>query len=212
MAYVYAVRVHEVEGSRARVVELCEKTGGSYVICRETDASRTHFQGWIRCELKDQALRKRLKAAFPEAVGNKGYSLTAVKDFEAYSRYVLKGTEKDIAEVVCHCGIDLSEDVLRREHKLYWDVHRKTAGKGNRAVVDEVVEWARAQAIPRHEMVDRVVERIAEVLVSRKKGCDVYRTTMYANNVLMLLDDSFKDSFCDEVKNKLNYMYNGISR
>lgn len=186
MANIYAVRVHELADTiSARVVDFCQAAGGSYLVVRETDATRTHYQGWIRCDVKPQALRARLKKAFPECVGNRSYSLTAVKDYESYHRYLLKGTESEMPHVVAYQGIELNDETIAAQHRAYWSMHGKPS-KSNRAILDEVEEWVAAQKWTDIEQQKyEVAEHICDVITSRKKGLNtfyaraVYNTVMY---------------------------------
>lgn len=200
MANVYAIRVHELGGDfRGRVVSFVEATGGSYVVARETDATREHFQGWLRCDVKPQTLRVRFKKAFPECVGNKSYSISAVKDFDAYSRYVLKGTREEVAQVVCYRGIELSADYLQQQHRAYWSKAEKP-GKSNRSLVEEVHEWVCEQS----ETVDRrtIARRVCDTLAARKRGINTFYVRSIVNTVQWLTQYEAREIICDEISNK----------
>lgn len=203
MANVYAIRVHELDiTSASRVRSFCESTGGSYVVARETDASRVHYQGWIRCDIKSQALRARLKKAFPECVGNKGYSLTAVKDFEKYSRYILKGTPEELAVVIAYYGIELNEETLASEHRAYWSTHSKP-GKSNRGIVEEVEEWVKSQewTDDRNKLYE-VAERVCDTITARKRSLPLYYVRGVVNTLMYRNDANTRKEFLREVISK----------
>lgn len=201
MANVYAVRFHLGDDARDRVIALCERTGGSYVIARETDASRPHYQGWIRTDIKEGTLRPRIKKAFPECVGNKGYSLGKVRDFESYSRYVLKGTKEEVADVVCYCGLQITPEYLANEHRAYWSKAEKP-GKSNRAIVEEVHEWVVEQKKVREVTRRDIAARVCDTLVARKKALSTFHVRGVVNTVAYLTDMTSREIILDEIVNK----------
>lgn len=204
MANVYAVRIHELaDGSRDRLRVFTQGIDGSYIFAREVDATRAHYQGWVRCDVKPQALRARLKKTFPECVGNKGYSITQVKDFEAYSRYILKGTREEMAVIVAHCGIEVSDEFLASEHRAYWSTRADRPERSNRAIVDEVEEWARAQAWDHvDEHVYDVAQKVADVITGKKKGLSVFYARSVVNTVMYRQSDAFKRDIIHEIISK----------
>lgn len=202
MANVYAIRIHELaDDCRRRVIDFCESISGSYVLARETDAARVHYQGWIRTDWKSPRLRSRLKKAFPECIGNKGYSLSCVKNEEAYARYTLKGTKETMADVVCYSGIKIDEEHLAKEHRIYWSRAEKP-GKSNRSLVEEVHEWAvetaRKKEIGRHDIARRICETQAE----RRKPINVMYVRGVTNTVQWLLSMESQEIILEEIVNR----------
>lgn len=202
MANVYAIRIHDLaDDFRRRVSSFFEGTGGSYVVARETDASRAHFQGWVRCDLKDQALRARLKKSFPECVGNKGYSISKVKDEEAYGRYILKGTKEAIADVVCFHGLTVTEEFLMNEHRAYWSRAEKPS-KSNRSMIEEVHEWTVEKMKEAHVSREDIARRICETLAARKKSISVFHVRGMTNTIEWLCDRDRQELILQEIVNK----------
>lgn len=202
MANVYAIRIHELaDDFRRRVVAFVEGTGGSYVVARETDANRNHYQGWVRCDVKPQAIRARLKKAFPECVGNKAYSISAVKDFEAYSRYILKGTKEACADVVCACGLEITQEYLVNEHRAYWSRAEKP-GKSNRNLVEEVHEWVVERQQTGRVCRRDIAQRVCDVITSRKKALNTFYARSVVNTVAYLSDMDAREIILDEIANK----------
>lgn len=202
MTNVYALRVHELADDFARrVTSFVQDAGGSYVVARETDANRVHFQGWLRSDIKPQALRARFKKAFPECVGNKGYSICAVKDFEAYSRYILKGTKETMADVVCYQGLEVTEQFLMNEHRAYWSRNEK-AGKSNRSVIEEVHEWVIEQKCHRGVTRRDIAEKVCNVMTARKKALNTFYVRGVVNTIAYLSDTTMKEIILDEIVNK----------
>lgn len=202
MSNVYAIRIHELaDDCRSRVIAFVQGCAGSHVVARETDANRIHYQGWLRCDIKPQALRVRLKKTFPECVGNKGYSISAVKDFEAYARYILKGTKDSMADVVSACGLEVNEEYLQNEHRAYWSRAEKP-GKSNRSIVEEVHEWI-VERKQTHDVCRRdIAERVCEVLTSRKKPLNTFYVRSVVNTVAYLSDRDMREIILDEIVNK----------
>lgn len=202
MANVYALRIHELaDDCRRRVIALCESTGGSYVVAREADAARPHFQGWIRTDIKDKALRSRVKKAFPECIGNKGYSLGKVRDLEAYSRYVLKGTREEIADIVAAYGLEITPEYLANEHRAYWSAAEKPS-KSNRSLVEEVHEWAVEQRREKEVTRRDIAQRVCDTLAARKKAISVFHVRGVTNTVAYLTDLMSREIIIDEIVNK----------
>lgn len=203
MANEYAVRIHEVGSDiRERLLQFVSNLDGSYVFARETEATRVHFQGWVRTSVKPQAFRARLKKSFPECVGNKGYSVSQVKDHEAYSRYILKGTKETIADIVCYCGIEINEDYLASEHRAYWSIHEKPS-RSNRSVVEEIEEWIASQEWTNvDEKKEQIATQICDVITSRKRGMNMFYVRSVFNTVMYRKSQRFRNSFVDELISK----------
>lgn len=203
MANEHAIRIHEIDQeTRGRLLRFVEGIGGSYVFARETEAARSHFQGWIRCDIKQQALRARLKKAFPECVGNRGYSISQVKDHEAYSRYILKGTKETIADIVCYSGIEINADYLASEHRAYWSTHEKPS-KSNRSIVEDVEEWVKAQKwTDIDEKRREVAMRVCDTITGRKKALNMFYARAVYNSVMYRNSDPFQRNFIEELISK----------
>lgn len=203
MANLHAVRIHELAGDiRSRVIALCKGVSGSYVVVRETEASRVHYQAWFRTDLSQPTFRARLKAAFPECVGNKGYSLTKVRDQEAYERYLMKGTREEMPDVVCYCGLQVDSDYISGHHRAYWSRAEKP-GKSNRSLVEEVHEWY----VERSQFTDvsrrDIASRICETLAARKKSISVFHVRGMTNTVQWLSSSpGAREIILDEICNK----------
>lgn len=202
MANVYAIRIHELaDDTRSRVISFVEAIGGSHVIARETEASRVHYQGWVRTDIKDGALRARLKKNFPECVGNKGYSLAAVRNFENYARYILKGTKEQYADIIAAYGLEINADYLASEHRAYWSVAEKPT-KSNRSIVEEVHEWV-VERSQTHDVCRRdIAERACDIITSRKKPLNTFYVRSVVNTVAYLSNRDSREIILDEIVNK----------
>jgi len=200
----YALRLHSVsEDAQQRLKTLLSGIDGSYVMCKETDATRDHLQGWVRCGLQQQTLRKRVIKMFPECVGDKGYSLTKVRSMEDYGDYTLKGTEDSMPDVVAYCGIELTEQYIADAHRRYWS-KKKKPGKSNKAVVEEVTDWALSQGWE-GDMYQRrwdVAKQVCDVIVGKKKPLNAFYAKGVYNAVMYRLDGGFAKTFVEGIIDK----------
>lgn len=205
--YVYAVRIHEQplandpDGTRRRVRDFAQSVDDSYVFVRETDASRTHFQGWIRTTLKCQALRVRLKKAFPECVGNGAYSLRPCKDFDKYFNYILKGTPEHLPDVVCYSGIDLDAAEIQRRYDEYWETHEDAPPARTQAgIVRNVFEWTLS-----HDWEDDAARRrgvalyVCDLITAQNKPLNLAYARYVFNAVMYKISGDFARWFIDKM-------------
>lgn len=201
MATVYTVRIHELaDDTRRRLCDFLKSLDGSYVFARETDAARVHYQGWIRCDIKHQALRVRLKKAFPECVGNRAYSVGVVKDFQAYSRYILKGTREEMADVVSFYGIELDQEMLQNEHRVYWSSHGEKPGKSQGAIVKQVEDWYNTQGWDDiDERRREVARRVCDVITSHDKPLNLHYARYVYNSVMYRNSNAFRDGVVEKI-------------
>lgn len=201
MVNSWAVRIH-VDGMGDngvdRLRELLRDVGSSdgYVFALETKANREHVQGWVRTELSQQTFRARIKRMFPGVVGNKGYSVRVVRDFDAYSDYVLKGTPTDVATVVAHHCVQMSDEYLAAAHRRYWSKHGSKSSSKT-AIVEEVFCWANSFA----EAPDRrsIVERVCDVISGRNKPLMVPYVKGVVNSVMYKLDGTEKNRLIEYI-------------
>lgn len=190
----WALRIHldgMGDNGLDKLRELLRVVGSDgYVFALETDATRNHVQGWVRTELSQQAFRARIKRVYPGVVGNRGYSLSVIKDFDAYSDYVLKGTPTDVATVVAHHCVQMSDEYLAAAHRRYWSKHGTTKSSSKGAIVAEVYSWANSFA----EAPDRmaIIERVCDVLAERNKPLMVPYVKGVVNMVMYKLDGTEK--------------------
>lgn len=200
MAHEYAVRIHEFSDDVcSRLCDFVKSIPGSYVFARETEATRAHFQGWIRSDIKQQAFRVRLKKAFPECVGNKQYSITMVKCHDSYARYILKGTRDHIADIVCFSGIQITRQYLQAEHDAYWSSHPEK----QKSILDEVEAWAMMQKWSDvYEKRRDLAKRVCDAASFRNKGMNVFFLRSLFNTLMYRLDGRFADDIVSEIISK----------
>lgn len=200
MATIYAVRVHQCDGvTDERVQEFFRNLQASYVIARESDASRVHYQGWICTDMKDVTLRARIKKAFPECVGNNGYSLKPVKDTpEVYMRYCMKGTETQAPAIVCAQGLEWTLEWIAEQHTKFWsDERAKAYGlKKSKMSVTETI-WSDVDNLSKERPVKvaDVVRIILDNWVAVGKPFDSYTVKRLTNTIMSKYSVGFRRKF-----------------
>lgn len=200
MANAYTIRVHEINDTiRERLVRQLERTGGSFLLVRETQANRAHYQGWVRTDLTQQTFRVRIKNALPECVGNRAYSIGAVRDLEAYFAYMMKGTREEVPDVVAYWGIDLSEEIIRDKHRAYWSLHDKPTKDNTKSVMSELREWASLQELPTRAELAR---KACDIMVGRHKVLNLFYVRALVNSVAYQTNHDERENIIDEIVNK----------
>lgn len=201
MSNCYALRIH-VDGMGAegmsmfhQLLQSFESSG--YVFALEVEATRNHIQGWVRTDIKQASLRMRIKRMFPGVVGNGKYSLKSVQDFEAYSDYCLKGTEKSLPDIVAQHCLDLTPEKIKEAHERYWERRRRSGGKSRGSIVDETYRWASSlEDVSR----DDVVEHVCEEIVARNKPLMVHYVRGVVNSVMFKLGGCEKKGLMEYIK------------
>lgn len=193
----YALRIHKdglTDDGVDRLRKWCDSCGGSYLVVIETEANRPHFQGYVHSEIKLQTLRVRLKTAFPECVGNNGYSLkTLRKDIESYRRYLLKGTKLSKPEVVMHYGIDLSPEFIESEWKKFWIVRDQIDAHAT-DVQKAVAHFRSFENVSQADVVEWFLARVVGV-----KGVNEYKIRNDSISVLAALYSDYRSSVVSRI-------------
>lgn len=202
----YAVRIHADElgdDCHGRVRRFFQGVDGSYVMACETEATRTHFQGWIKTITALGTLRARLKAAFPECVGNKGYSLGKCREFEAYQRYVCKGTITQPPRITCKCGMGITDEYISGMYAEYWRQNEKIV-RNTSTLAAATADYARRLmeqgcVVSRRDLArfccDAVIER-------NKPEINVFRIRNIVNRVMYEVDHDAREIILDEIVNR----------
>lgn len=208
MSNLFAIRIHDeclgttVHGGDIVRKFLSSLDSSGYLVCRETEASRVHYQGWIRTDMKLQTLRVRIKKAFPDAVGNKGYSLRVVRDFlgsekgVGYRDYCLKGTRDALAEVVASHAIDVTPEMLQEGHDRYWKVcgAKRSASQGT--LVERVLAWAKSVSDVSHR---DIIQQTCTTIVDAGKPLMFHYVRGVVNSVLFKMSGDEQNRMVDYI-------------
>lgn len=209
MSNLFAIRIHDdclgttVHGSDVLSKFLSTLGSSGYCVCRETEASRVHYQGWIRTDMKLQALRVRIKKAFPDAVGNKGYSLRVVRDFlgtekgVGYRDYCLKGTRDALADVVAIYALDVTDEMKKEAHERYWRVCGQKRGASQGTLAERVYAWAHSVTDVTHR---DIIEHTCNSIVESGKPLMFHYVRGVVNSVLFKMSSGEKDRIVDYIQ------------
>jgi hypothetical protein len=115
-------------------------------------ASSVHLQGWMMVDNSNVSkINKNLRNVLGDSVpkGNKGGSITEVKDPDAIKRYCAKGESPMTGPVtVIYSGLDINEELIKQWHTEYWL-------KNN-----EIKQRAKKERIPLNSELDRYAKTI----------------------------------------------------
>lgn len=195
----YAIRIHASD----RVTEESIKAffasqGGSYLVVREHDANRVHFQAWIKDEIKINTLRARVKKAFA-CDGNADYSVSKCKSTEAYQRYLMKGTKTTAPHVVAYCGLDLSEEKIADMHKSYWTQECGKRQVTSKTLAAEALEWAEMFTDDNPLDVLELSRFLVRRCIQRQKPFDTYQLKRIKNLVMAKCDHHYAEKLVLEI-------------
>lgn len=108
---------------RAKFVQWVAKEFDGYIVAFEQpSAENPHIHCILDGQKTEKAVRSSFTRAFPECVGNKGYSLKECNDdHDAYIRYICKGVDKETPPVIwCKCGLKYGDDVIKAAHEMFY--------------------------------------------------------------------------------------------
>lgn len=189
---VWALRVHECDGvDDNSITNFMSKLDGPYLVAKESEANRVHYQGWFISKIKDVTLRARVKKAFPSVVGNNGYSLKPAKDADKYMRYICKGTREVPPVVVTKHGILYTDEWVKNQWEAFWQHEASEAYELKKAKmsVTETI-WSKVEQLPEINM-DSVVKLIIKCHVAVGKPYDVYGVRKLRNVIMSKYDRSY---------------------
>lgn len=103
-------------------------------------AERPHYHVYIESDLKNQALRKRIKTAFPECVGNKGYSIKELDEqrLDEHLRYLCRDEEPGVVMS------SMNEETITNYNNEYYEKQeefKKEQKKISLGSTFEIIKW-----------------------------------------------------------------------
>lgn len=206
MATTIAIRIHDIDDTtRSKIGNFLATIAGSYCISRETyECIRPHFQGWIRTDIKLQALRERLYRAMPEirgtgkGRGNSAYSLAAVRDADRYKFYILKGSPTELPDIVFRSGYDISQDDINRMHEEYWKTRTTSNASEKRTVTTRILDWSKDQSfegMTTYDIEDVVGSKVIEEYIKADKLMMLHQMNGLYNLVMCKVSPGYKRDF-----------------
>ena len=198
MSRKFALRADVFDGFRERFVKWLTVIALGWIVAYEVSAGENrHVHAVFDSESDIKKVRNSFTRAFPECVGNKGYSLKLCDDdFAAYIRYICKGESKDIPPTIwSRQGLDYTDDAITAAHQKYWVNNvaiqenarkRKSVEKDN--IVEQVEKIAKKAGIKAHDRVE-VAKIYMRLFRDARKGINVFAARAVVNTVCLLLDD-----------------------
>lgn len=185
----------------ARLTGFLNRSGCSGYGVRESDAEREHFHFAIRCEKTISTLRKAFVREFPEARGNRAYSLEEARDFERLRRYLAKGVDKDsLPNVVWRNGL-YADEYIKVWHDEYWAENATIARAKRKAsnMMAELEQRCRDKRIAWDNR-DEITEEYATVVKDFGKTYDVNLARRTVRGVMIALcpNDSYRRSMVEQ--------------
>lgn len=186
---MFTIRFHTTD--EERVTEWVTTNARHWFVVRETDATRTHFQGVIKSDKNIRALRESIRRDFEDLSGNKGYSL---KECDAgMIKYLCKGPSKEDQEdpeVIINNFVDNVDEL----HNAWWAEREKIEKRKKLTVLQELLQWHQDNTLAtRQQLAVKAMEIVVErnqtvrknIVVSWVDTCwfKLYKTTPWIDNV-----------------------------
>lgn len=207
MAYEFALRL---DGDNSAALALFLATLGAYFIVREVageSGQNVHMHALIITDSILKNVRARFMRKFPEAVGNKSYSLTIVEDGDKYRRYLCKGEDAEhLPEVVGRQGLEFDDEWVQATHDAYWEVNEQLLAARNarkRSVFERVLQ----------ECVEEEVRWDKDIVIAKKyirelskdgKGINLFAVRSQINLIQIKLcpDDSALECLAEKIADR----------
>lgn len=196
MSRKYALRADVFEGFKQRLIKWLGVVALGWICAYEVSGDNKHVHLVLDSESDIKKLRNAFTRAFPECVGNKGYSLKLCDDdFNAYIRYICKGDGKDSPPVIwSRQGLDYTDPIIKVSHEMYWvnndaiianSKKRKAVEKEN--LVEQIEKRAKEMGLKAHERVE-VAKIYMRLHRDARKGINVFAARAVVNTVCLLLE------------------------
>lgn len=195
VAIMYSIRIHAVDDgvNNDSITKLVSDMEGSYLMVKEKDANREHYQGWVISAIPEQTLRARIKKAFGQCVGNKAYSFKATEKPEDYMKYICKGTAIAGPEVVCKYGVEYTDEWIEEKHLEFKSHELYTAYelKKKKGSANEII-WERVEQYKDEVTPNKVVSDIIDVYTELGKPYDIFYVRRLRNVIMSKYDRKWR--------------------
>jgi len=193
-----ALRADVSDNMKERLSKFMSEQADGFIVAREVvEGENPHIHAILELghgrTLK--SVRSAWTRAFPECVGNKGYSLKVCDDdWSAYVRYICKGTKDTPPVIWCWCGMDYNQDVIKSAWEKYWvnnaaleenRVKRVGVEKGN--VIEQLEKVCKGKGFKGGDRKEVALEYI-RMFRDARKGINVFAARAVVNTVCCLLD------------------------
>lgn len=203
----YAIRLDVQEHMRKRVSEWMSSNGNAFIVAYEVSGDNKHVHAILDSVKSIKQLRNSLTHAFPECVGNKGYSMKVCDDdYDAYIRYICKGISAEEEPVIwCKQGLKYTAQDIVDAHAMYWvnnqaiqENAKKRARVEKESIVEQVEKAAKKAGLRDYERVE-VAKIYIRMFRDARKGINVFAARAVVNTVCCLLGDSAEDHLAQKI-------------
>lgn len=209
MALRYALRldVFDTDTFRKRVSDWLSASANAFLCVKELSNDNHHVHIIMDSVKSIKVLRSSLTRAFPECVGNKGYSLKVCDDdYDAYIRYICKGGSVDDPPVVwVKQGLRYSAADIADAHAKYWvnnaalvENSKKRARVEKESIVEQVEKEAKKRGLKGHDRVE-LAKVYIRMFRDARKGINVFAAKAVVNTVSCLLEGSGEDYLASKI-------------
>lgn len=187
-AVAYALRWDAGSDERdAAVLALLASDGGAHLVVLEGggEGENPHYHAVFHSVKKVAALRKSLQRALAGSGGNGSYSLTPVRDYAKYCRYICKGLSVDDEPLVIQAhGVQYDDPAyVEDQHVAYWEenaVLREEQAARVKPVFEAVFERVRREGL-RWDQDQRIAAVWIEECVARGKSINTFAVRAQLN-------------------------------
>lgn len=209
MALRFALRldVEDNDSWRKRISDWLSGNGNGFICVKEVSGDNHHVHVILDSVKSIKVLRSSLTRAFPECVGNKGYSLKLCDDnYDAYIRYICKGEDVNTPpNVWVKQGLKYTAEDIHDAHQKYWvnnealiENSKKRAKVEKESVVEQVEKEAKKLKLKGHDRVD-VAKIYIRLFRDARKGINVFAAKAVVNTVCCLLEGSGEDYLASKI-------------
>jgi hypothetical protein len=203
----YALRLDVDVNWTDRVSKWCSSNADGFIVAFEAAGDNLHIHAILDSPKSITQLRQALTRAFPERVGNKGYSLKVCDDnYDAYIRYICKGESKEEGpQIWCRQGLLYTDDHIQRAHEMYWVNNESLVANASKrckvekeSVIDQVEKEAKERKLKSYDRVE-VAKIYCRMFRDARKPINIYAARGVVNTVCLLLDDCNEDYLATKI-------------
>lgn len=198
MSIKYALRLDVDINWQSRVSKWHSENADGFIVAFEAVGDNLHIHSIFDSHKSIKVLRQSLTRAFPERVGNKGYSMKKCDDnYEAYIRYICKGEDsKNPPQIWCKQGLLYGQDAIDMAHGMYWvnneslkENAAKRAKVEKESIVDQVEKLAKQASLKSHDRIE-ISKIYLRLFRDARKPINVFAARAVVNTVCLLLDEN----------------------
>lgn len=203
----YALRADVDESFKRRISDWFSGAGNGYIVVYEVAGDNKHIHAILDSVKSIKQLRNSFTNAFPECVGNKGYSLKLCDDnYDAYIRYICKGTAADEEPIVwTKQGLKYTAEDILDAHEKYWvnnkaleENAKKRVKVEKESIVEQVEKLAKKAGYKGYQRVE-VAKLYIKLFRDARKGINVFAAKAVVNTVCCLLEGDAEDYLASKI-------------